>query len=51
MCLSMSRPTYSRSGSGWGFVGDSSPKLIPMVGTFVTQIATLGHIVSDSRDK
>ena len=51
MHLSLSRPTYPRSGSGWGFVGDSSPKLVPMVGAFATRIAILGHNVSDSRDK
>ena len=44
-------PPTTRSGGGWGFVGDSSPKLVPRVGAFATQIAIPGHIVSDSRDK
>ena len=51
MHLSMSRLTYPRLGSEWGFVWDLSPKLVPREGAFATQIAILGHIVSDSWDK
>jgi len=42
MCLSISNPTYPRLGSGWGFVGDSSPtKLVPRAGAFATRITKL----------
>ena len=35
MHLSMSCPTYPRSGRGWGFVGDCQIEPVPRVGAFV----------------
>ena len=34
MRLSLSCPTHPRSGNGWGFVGDLSPRIVPRVGAF-----------------
>ena len=46
--------TYQRHAPptpGRAAVGDSSPKLVPRVGTFAARLAILGHIASDYRDK